>query len=102
MTIQHLIDLFKEYDEYLERGYGCEVKELSRLNYLSHKVEDAVMREHLRWLCHETIAMLTTPERFDLKAIMEAMRWLGYVQGELRAMQEFSVNQLREWSREDK
>ncbi len=52
---------------------------------------------HLAWMCRKAVdGFLKT---HDWEEFRKAATWLGYVQGELRAMKLYSVRELREHSR---
>ncbi len=87
MTPDKLKSLFKFYDRYLERQ-NVEIEQ--------HK--NAFMRisnlEHVRYMCNKA------PEFVDEGRIETAMRWLGFVQGVLFVEASFSIEELKEHSKE--
>jgi len=51
------------------------------------------LRSHLHWMCLQILDGHVTGEKMH--------RWLGYIQGELRALRVYSVNELRRHSRDE-
>lgn len=97
MTTHKLTATLLEYEEYLKKGYNCTAKQLEPHEYQNPVVSPESMREHLLWMIHHCVYVLIPSG--DINEIIKANRWLGYIQGELRAMREFSIAQLRDHSR---
>jgi 8-oxo-dGTP diphosphatase len=69
-----------------------EAKQLASYEYEAQEIPRAAMMEHLKWMCME---IMTGRVRGN-----KASRWIGYIQGELRAHGKFNINQLRTQTRE--
>lgn len=99
MTIHKLISVLEFYDEWMAGFSGTDPRQFSETDYASAIIPRAVIRRHLRWMIRQTLVTLKTEVPLTRQAIEKAHRWLGYIQGELRAMGDFTVSQLREHSR---
>lgn len=68
------------------------VKELSSQGQENREIDPAAMRSHLKWMCQQILDGMVTGSK--------AQRWIGYIQGELRALGIFTIGQLRYHTRE--
>lgn len=90
-----------------------EIRPLSESDMSDHEVFAKLphihIYSHLHWMCQEIIKMADeavgkyrracgTPI-IDSDLMEKAMRWLGFVQGVLWAMGQFSINQMRDQNR---
>lgn len=82
MTTDKILEVVAIYSTHLHsQGFSPERHSLSA-------------RCHLLWMCEEGIPGLVREGRIE-----KAMRWLGFVQGALWAMGEYSIEKLREHNR---
>lgn len=61
------------------------------------EITPEAMKRHLRGMIDQCLYKFIPPGH--TQDIEKAHRWLGYIQGELRAMGKYSINQMREHSR---
>lgn len=101
MTKEMFQAVFAGYDARLANEFAVEPKEFSEYQYGTTDIlADSEVAAHLRWMCGRVlndflpifVACSDTADRVN--------RWLGYVQGELRAMNLFSVSEMRAHNRE--
>lgn len=78
--------------------YQIEPKELPKELYdkTAKNVSEYVLLCHLAWMCQRCLNCLIDHE--PLKAHV----WIGYIQGELRAADHFSITDMRDHNREPK
>lgn len=112
MTLEKLIEVLRFYDAHLAQTAGVEPERLGDvgMRIRSKWAMDALpLRRHLRWMVKECLEVhlkdvrkpapdLQTAEN-TLNGWHKALRWLGYIQGELRALGDFSIDDLRSHSR---
>lgn len=112
MTNEKVIDTLKFYREYLRSNSPRDTRtppgvlrpslgaaQLSDKEYNSKDVDEFSIVQHILWMCDEATRFLEHPVRKDAE-LTKAHRWLGYIQGELRGLNYFSVNELRDHSRD--
>lgn len=87
MTVEKLTSVLRFYSNWLD-----EVKNVEPVKNNG----DGSNYPHLMWMCESAIEVLIPAGNVE-----KAMRWLGFVQGALCARGDFTVDQLREQSRED-
>lgn len=77
-------------------GGMTHVCEMDAAAYQDNDPPKLILLNHLAWMCvrAQTFLIHNNPEDFR-----KAATWLGYIQGELRALKLFTVNELREHSR---
>ena len=76
------------------------IREMGTCDYQDNDIPRFELCCHLAWMCRraaEVFVPNAAAGAFD--DLRKAATWLGYVQGELRAMKLFSVNELREHNR---
>lgn len=96
MTPEKLASAMDFYDLELRGGERpALISRFSREQYAQKQLDPFWVRCHLRWMIDEMKA-------FYLLDIEKAMRWLGYIQGELRGMGLYSTSELRDHSRTEK
>lgn len=110
MTTVQMRKVFQYYDHVLGDLHGpglpltgpeIPAEQLSAALYAEADLPREALCKHLRWMCQRALAVFLPlaekgggPEKFR-----KAATWLGYVQGELRAMGLFSITELREHNR---
>lgn len=60
------------------------------------EIPEETMRRHIKWMCLKGIRFVAEGGQAGFE---KALVWLGYIQGELRAMRKFCVNELRAHNR---
>lgn len=124
MTITKLRQVLEYYQEWLETIAGVIPVRLDEEMGSCH-VQNKQMLDHLQWMIEQCLTHLLSQEldlrpslgaaggvspgnvlpdaRFSerLDDLCKAMRWLGFIQGQLSARGFFSISQLRDHSREE-
>lgn len=114
MTVKKLKEALTFYDQHLAK-MDCEVfgEHLCRIRCEPKQMSQEQMDKvgfvppfavlcHLRWMIEECLIKLLVPGGDSWESrVNKAMRWLGYIQGELRAMGHFSIARLEDHSRSE-
>lgn len=101
MTKEMYQAVFGGYDAYLANQFGVEPRAFTDELYDTRGVIDGpVVAAHLRWMCGRVLNDFL-PQMLSCDDAREKVdRWLGYIQGELRALGLFSVREMRTHNRE--
>ncbi len=108
MTTVKLREVFQRYRDYLAgyEGFNLVPKELPERSYniTAHLVEEFDLLCHLMWMCDRCLKIfIPLAEKPGMpEELAKAHVWLGYIQGELRAANHFSIRDLRDHNREAK
>jgi hypothetical protein len=98
MTVSKLIEVLEFYRDFLHQK-GISPVQFSETCYGLKAPDPLLVKRHLAWMVREQSATLQTETPLSRPSVEKAMRWLGYIQGELRALGYFSVGELRDHSR---
>lgn len=101
MTKEMFQAVFSGYDARLANQFGVEPKAFTDELYdTKGAIDDPVVAAHLRWMCQRVLNDFLPSFLSCTDALRKVATWLGYIQGELRALGLFSVSEMRAHNRE--
>lgn len=96
MTNEKLHNVLDTYDVELAHYNG--IAQFNEDQYAGKsRIPSVDVKCHIRWMIHECLTRFIPPgPEHDIN---KAHRWLGYIQGEMRALGMYTVSELRDHSR---
>lgn len=97
MTTEQLASLLAMYHDVLSADLPAREFEAWQYDDVRRRITATDLVRHLKWMCRQCLDVFLPSG--DPDAVIKAHAWRGYIQGEMRALGLFSVNEMRTHTR---